>query len=81
MAAWRSGGVYITAIRVVNKTQRRIALDPRQLRGRWKAALFQRGYLSPHGSSRDSTTLFLVSRAPFEDAIRADVMIKTAGGR
>lgn len=77
MASWRSGGVHITALKVVNNLGQRLNLDPRELRGRWKAALFQHNRLTPRGTKRDTTTLYLISNTPFDDAIRANPMIQT----
>ena len=75
MATWRSAGVYITAIKVTNTTHEKLSMDPRLLRGHWKAAFFMHPRLSPAGYKRDNTTLFLISKKPFADAIASDVMI------
>lgn len=77
MVAWRSGGLHITAIEVQNKLGQSINLDPRNLRGRWKAALFQHNRLTAQGTNRDTTTLYLISNQPFDDAIRANPIIQT----
>lgn len=76
IAAWRSGGLHVSAIKVQNKTKQNLGLDPRLLRGRWKAALFYHNQLTPAGSPNDTTTLFLISDKPYVDAIRSNPMIK-----
>lgn len=77
VAAWRSGGLHITALNVRNNTNKRITLDPRSIRGRWKARLFYKNRLQAKGHPKDNTTLFLISKEPFADAIRSNVMITT----
>ena len=76
VAAWRSGGLHVSAIKVVNKTHQYVELDPRLLRGKWKVAIFYQNQLSPNGSPKDTSTLFLISDSPYVDAIRSNPMIK-----
>lgn len=76
VAAWRSGGLHVSAIKVVNKTNQYVELDPRFLRGKWKVAMFYQNQLSPNGFPRDTSTLFLISDSPYVDAIRSNPMIK-----
>lgn len=75
-AAWRSNNLYVTALEVVNKSAQNVMLDPREIRGVWKAALFQQNILRSHGGRDDNTTLFLVSDKPFTDAIISHPMIQ-----
>jgi len=76
VAAWRSGGLHVSAIKVQNKTKKFLGLDPRLLRGKWKAAMFYHGQLSPNGNPQDTSTLFLISDSAYVDAIRSNPMIK-----
>ena len=76
VAAWRSGGLHISAIKVVNNTSRYVALDPRLLRGKWKVAMFYQDQLTPKGNPKDTSTLFLISDSAYVDAIRSNPMIK-----
>jgi integrating conjugative element protein (TIGR03749 family) len=75
LAAWRSGKLFVTAIEVTNHTSHTIILDPRNIRGKWKAAAFQHGKLAEKGSLTDSTTLYLVSDKPFQRAIQSNPVI------
>ncbi len=76
IAAWRSSGLHVSAIKVVNQTKAYLALDPRLLRGKWKAAMFYPERVSPNGSPRDTSTLFLISDSSYVDAIRSNPIIK-----
>lgn len=76
IAAWRSGPLHITALSVRNNTNQTLTLDPRQIRGSFKAALFQYPRLLPKGSPQDNTTLYLISNEEFADAISSNPMIK-----
>jgi len=80
VAAWRSGPLHITALSVRNTTNHSLTLDPRSLRGQWKAALFQYPRIAPKGQPQDNTTLYLISRVTFEDTISSHPMI-TVGRR
>ena len=66
VAAWKAGLHNITAVRLINKTQHPVVLDPRQLRGTWLTATFQHNRLLPSGNEADSTAVYLVSDRPFD---------------
>ncbi|MDN3519013.1 TIGR03749 family integrating conjugative element protein [Aquisalimonas lutea] len=68
VAAWRGGGRFVTAVRLTNRTDDPVILDPRELRGRWLAATFQHGRLQPAGDPADTTAVYLVSERPFADS-------------
>lgn len=70
VASWQGGGLYVTAVQLRNTGQSPIVLDPRRLRGRWKAATFQHVRLHPTGSDADTTAVYLVSDRPFHEMIR-----------
>lgn len=67
IAAWRSGRLFVTAIRLKNQGHTAVELDPRNIRGRWLTATFQHGRLHPAGSELDTTALYLISNRPFEE--------------
>ena len=69
IAAWRKGRLFVTAVRLQNLTQHPIVLNHQQLRGRWHAATFQHGILKAHGSSEDTTAVYLISDQPFKQAL------------
>ncbi|XOV90175.1 MAG: TIGR03749 family integrating conjugative element protein [Pseudomonadota bacterium] len=68
VAAWKAGLRYVTAVKLINRTQRPVVLDPRELRGSWLAATFQHNRLLPAGSEADTTAVYLVSDRRFEAA-------------
>lgn len=69
VAAWKVGLKYVTAVKLTNRTQRPLVLDPRELRGSWLAATFQHNRLLPAGNAADTTAVYLVSDRPFDVAL------------
>ena len=69
VAAWKLGLKYVTAVKLTNRTQRPLVLDPRELRGSWLAATFQHNRLLPAGNAADTTAVYLVSDRPFDVAL------------
>lgn len=70
VASWQGGELYVTAVQLRNTGTAPVELDPRRIRGRWKAATFQHGRLHPAGSEADTTAVYLVSDRPFHEMIR-----------
>ncbi len=68
LIAWRAGDLYVTAVKLSNKTDRPQNLDPRTLRGRWLTASFQHNRLHAAGSEADRTVVYLISARPFAAA-------------
>jgi integrating conjugative element protein (TIGR03749 family) len=69
-AAWRAdSGLYVTAVKLVNRSPRHVVTDPRALRGRWLTATFQHARLAPAGDEADTTCLYLLSARPFQDSL------------
>jgi integrating conjugative element protein (TIGR03749 family) len=71
LIAWRSGNVYVTAVRLGNQGFDDILLDPRTLRGPWRTATFQHSRLFGKGDAdgRDVTAAYLISDRPFEEVL------------
>ena len=69
LAAWRAGDLYLTAVKLTNRTGRALTLDPRTLRGDWLSAAFQHNRLLPKGDESDTTALYLISARPFEASL------------
>jgi integrating conjugative element protein (TIGR03749 family) len=69
LAAWRSGSLYVTAVKLKNRLDEPVDLDPRRLRGQWRAAAFQHGRLAPRGDLRDTSAVYLVSTQPYPEAL------------
>ncbi|MCG7872672.1 MAG: TIGR03749 family integrating conjugative element protein [Candidatus Thiodiazotropha lotti] len=66
LVAWRTNGLYITAVKLINRTNQAQTLDPRDLRGAWLTATFQHHRLLPKGDEADTTAVYLISARPFE---------------
>jgi hypothetical protein len=60
--------LYVTAVRLSNRTSQAIELDMEQLRGHWIAATPQHWRLLPQGSEADTTALCLISEQAFDAA-------------
>jgi integrating conjugative element protein (TIGR03749 family) len=65
LIAWRAGDLFLTAVKLTNKTRQPQVLDPRTLRGRWLTATFQHNRLYPAGDEADRTVVYLISARPF----------------
>lgn len=70
VGGWKSNGLYVTALSVKNATSQSLLLDPRSVRGAWKAVAFQNNRIEAKGRNGDSTALYVVSDLPFSQAIR-----------
>ena len=66
LVAWRTGGLYLTAVKLINHTEHPQTLDPRDLRGTWLTATFQHHRLLPKGDEADTTAVYLISARPFD---------------
>lgn len=62
---WRSGGLYVTAVRVTNRSSLPVELPLEDVRGNWIAATAQHGRLGPAGSDTDTTAIYLVCERAF----------------
>ena len=65
LVAWRAKGLYITAVKLTNRTEQALTLDPRNIRGTWLTATFQHHRLFPKGDEADTTAVYLISARPF----------------
>ena len=63
--AWRAKGLYVTAVKLTNRTEQALTLDPRNIRGTWLTATFQHHRLFPKGDEADTTAVYLISARPF----------------
>lgn len=63
--SFSNAGMYVTAVKLKNKQQRKVILDPRNIRGNWLAATFQHATLGPAGELSDTTAVYLISKRPF----------------
>ncbi len=67
-AAWEAQPYYVTAVTVRNLLPEPLALDPRDIRGRFVASTIVHPTLEAGGGVRDTTTVVLISRVPFRQA-------------
>ena len=65
---WRRGNLYVTAIRLRNRSSEFHDLMPSEVRGGWLAATFEADRLSPAGQEGDESLGYLLSSEPFLDA-------------
>jgi integrating conjugative element protein (TIGR03749 family) len=65
LVAWRANGLYLTAVKLTNRTNQPQVLDPRDLRGVWLTATFQHNRLLSVGNEADTTAVYLISARPF----------------
>ena len=65
VGAWRAKGpngpLWLAAIKLRNTLARPVTLNPRDLRGQWRAASFQHARLGATGDPTDTTTVYLVA--------------------
>ena len=66
---WRGYGHHITAVEVVNQSPVTVELDLRRVRGNWLAITAQHTWLGAANSLEDRTTLYLISKPPFGQAM------------
>lgn len=59
----------VTAIRLQNRSGKRITLDPRELQGQFTASAFQHDWLGPRGLAEDTTVVYLVTEGPVSRAL------------
>lgn len=62
LAAWRLEDLWVTAVRLSNRTTLTLDLDPRQLLGDFVTATFQHTNLGPKGSSLDTSVVYITTR-------------------
>lgn len=85
IAAWKGGGLFVTAIHVRNTQRHSLTLQFESsrdahtldlstlLRGHWLTASVQHSTVARKGQSADSTTLYVVSDRPFTESLAPSV--------
>lgn len=66
---WRGYSHHITAVEVINQSPVTVELDLRRVRGNWIAITAQHTWLGAVNSLEDRTTLYLISKPPFGQAM------------
>ncbi len=69
LVSWKGGGLYVTAVKIQNKTNITLVLDPRKFRGQWRSRTLQHTVLNQYQTATDTTTVYLVSDRPFHESL------------
>jgi len=69
LAAWKVNATTVTAIRLQNRSNQRVVLDPRELQGQFTAAVFQHDWLGPQGQPEDTSVVYLVTEGSLSRAL------------
>lgn len=70
LGQWKSGPLYVTAVRVTNRSSMPVEIPLEQVRGRWVAATAQHGRIGAAGSDTDTTAVYLVCDRSFESCLQ-----------
>ena len=62
---WKSGNLYVTAVRITNQSRFALELPLESIRGRWISATAQHGRIGAAGTDTDTTALYLVCDRTF----------------
>lgn len=62
LAAWRLDNLWVSAVRLHNRSAHWLELGPRALQGHFLTATFQHSTLGPSGTPEDTTVVYLVTR-------------------
>lgn len=66
---WQGHGLYASAIELKNQSDSVVYIDPRDVRGTWRARSMQHTWVGKAGTDTDTTTLYLVSSRPLFDTL------------
>ena len=70
LISWHGGEFYVTAVELKNQLNKEVVIDPRHMIGNWQTATFYpTNTLASRGTKSDTTTIFLVSDRPFNEAM------------
>lgn len=69
LASWNRGGMYVTAVELVNKANSTLPVDYKKIKGKWLASSVENSLLARRGQANDSTFMYLVSVLPFDETI------------
>ena len=67
VAAWKRGGIHVTAVELHNVSNSEVDVNYRDLKGRWLASTMEGSKLAPQGQFGDSTYMYLISAETFDD--------------
>ena len=69
LASWNRGGMYVTALELVNKANSASPVDYTKIKGKWLASSVENNLLARRGQANDSTFMYVVSVLPFDETI------------
>ena len=70
--SWNRGGLYITAVNLINTSNDTVPVHYQAVPGRWLASSIEASILTPKNQGDSSTYLYLVSAMPFNDVVIAN---------
>ena len=71
LASWHGGDFYVTVVELKNQLKQEVILDPRHIVGNWQTATFYPTNTLAGRGHEDTSTVFLVSDRPFNEAMQA----------
>jgi general secretion pathway protein D len=69
LRAWSGNGVYITVIRLANRSDEPVIVEPARLRGRWLNVSLEKSRLAGQDEPGNTTYAYLISSEPFHEAL------------
>lgn len=69
IGSWNRGGMYVTALSVVNRSSQNLPVDYQNIKGRWLASSVENSQLSAMGQADSSTYMYVISALPFEEVM------------
>lgn len=69
--SWNRGGLYITAVNLINTSNDTVPVHYQAVSGRWLASSIESSLLTPKDQVDSSTYLYLISATPFNDVVVA----------
>jgi integrating conjugative element protein (TIGR03749 family) len=69
LASWRADAGYVTAVELKNLLNHPISIDMKTIQGDWLTAVLYPSAQLPAREQHDTTTIFLVSTQPFQEAL------------
>jgi integrating conjugative element protein (TIGR03749 family) len=70
LAGWSGGGLYVTAVKLVNLTPLNVVFNPCNVRGEFYSSTPQFNVLYPANSRKNFTVVYMVSKKPFDISIK-----------
>lgn len=71
LASWTGGGLYVTALKLINVTTQVVVFEPCRIRGDFYSATVQFKSAMPSGHKKEFTVLYLLSEKPFDVAVQS----------